>query len=202
MFHFPFLLSISVFLPVCSCEHLLQGRVPRGGDQRSAVCEAIQAAPPNLLRARPRQHEAVVLRPGAQQARWTGGDEVGHQGGVHVQRHQRRLLRCGREVPAAVENLDRITKEPGNGVWIAKSQSHLMQHKPVNITRNSASTKVLRVFSSRTTITCWSPTVPSEVVFRQNQSGHPWVWGEENFLCENSEQCGTESFWFGQESNS
>ena len=122
------IIEINLFLPhtVCSREPLLQRRVSGRDDQCAPVSQAVQAAAPDLLRDCPRQHASLVLRPGAQQARRARGDEVGNEGGLHVQCHQRRLLCRGREISAAVENLDRIPPQPGNGLWFSQPQGNIL----------------------------------------------------------------------------
>ena len=182
-------LKITFPHPGCSCEPLLQRRVPGGDDQRAPVGQTVQADAPDLLWARPCQHAPLVLRPGAEQAGRARGDEVGHEGGLHVQRHQRRLLCRGREVAAAAENLDGVSSQPGNGVWLSQPESHLLQHQPGGKwKRNEASAKVVRVFSSCTTITCRAAAVPSETIVGQDQPSHARMWRQKNFLGENSEQ--------------
>ena len=97
-----FIASISLF----SGLHLLQRSVQRGAHLCQADSEAIQTGSPRLLRAAPRQHAAVVLRPGDDQDCGPRGDEVCQQGAVHLQRHRRRLL-CHRREGSA-QSADRI----------------------------------------------------------------------------------------------
>ena len=116
--------------------------------------QTVQANAARILRSGSRQHEAVVLRPGDDQDRRAGGDEVHQQGALHLQRHRGRLLCHRREGPA--EGPD----------WFPQSQQYGLRvlAEPHQFWRLQDQKEILRVLDF---------TQPGEVkkkVIRQNES--------------------------------